>query len=644
MAQINFSTPLSPLTAAKALVALYRRQTADEQAAGNTVYQNDVGFNGADAGFCSSVAQQLLAGRPLTDKQLAVLQRILPKYYRQLAEVDLDRIELPPRGADIPVPWSERPATKEEPKTAGTLQLTDQGLLEFVPRVYPTTQLKAAGWKRGSRSQWTWVKEVSLEQYNTVLRHWPDTTITPEVQQLIVRLTAVAQLPPEIEEHQTLFPFQKESIQFLTSHPRAMLALAPGLGKTACSTFAAELHLQHTTGKVLIVAPLTLTTTWRREIRKWVDQESTILHGKAPYSQPEHRWVITNYDTVRLNLEWFTEQEWALVILDESVMLKNRKAKRTQSIKTLTSKVPVVWHLSGAPTTRFYDDLWAQLNILAPKRFSSYWRFTESYCLIHHSEWGINIIGNQPDSVGRLQQDLADIYFSRTQDQVLNLPPWIFETIEVPMSSKQWQTYKEMDNRFWTELPEGDVLLAPNVLAQLTRLIQLASNPLVVGGADTGGKWAAVTEMLEWVQKPVVIWTSYIETANQMRQRLRKAGHTAELLTGETSQAARTQIVDNFQSGELDIIIAHPGVGKFGLTLTRARTAIYLERGYSGDDYFQSLHRVRRIGTQHSPVVYHLLASGPDGQQTVDHVIDRVLRFRKDSALAITTSLLRGEE
>ncbi|KKM59963.1 hypothetical protein LCGC14_1546570, partial [marine sediment metagenome] len=77
-------------------------------------------------------------------------------------------------------------------------------------------------------------------------------------------------------------------------------------------------------------------------------------------------------------------------------------------------------------------------------------------------------------------------------------------------------------------------------------------------------------------------------------------------------------------------------------------TAIYVERSYNGDDYYQSLHRVRRFGTTHSPHVIILLSidtKDKDGvsstNPTIDHVIHKVLGFKRDNSIQITTGLVR---
>jgi hypothetical protein len=81
----------------RALVALYKKQTADEQSTESTRHTNGVGFAQNDAAFLSSLAKQVLAGRTLSAKQIHFARfsrtgrpRIM-KYARQLAEIANER-------------------------------------------------------------------------------------------------------------------------------------------------------------------------------------------------------------------------------------------------------------------------------------------------------------------------------------------------------------------------------------------------------------------------------------------------------------------------------------------------------------------------------------------------------------------------
>lgn len=531
----------------------------------------------------------------------------------------------------------------------GGLSLYDTKLI-FSPATYPSDQVKNIGFRWDKKSG-VWQAPFSIKTYNDIISMGNldvDPKLLNAVEQSLSLLVKSTHLLKS-----NLFYYQQEGATFLTQHQRCLLAYAPGLGKTATAIMATK----EIKGSVLIICPKTLRETWRAEIKKWINVEATIWYGKSDtWQKPQSRYVITNYDTITdhfVNWEKSKQGEWiasplfninvfSTIIVDESLIVKNRKAKRTIAVKTITKNTPNVWLLSGAPTSKFLDDLWAQLNVLRPTVFSSYWRFADDYCHVETNEWGYKITANQHEAETRLKKDLADVMISHTQDEVLDLPDWIIEDIDCSMGKKQNKAYQEMENDFITQLPDSpNVVLSLNMLSQLTRLIQLASNTSILGGGDYGAKWDALIELLDFVAYPIIIWTSYIETAKQLREKLNKNKLYTSILTGQTPDHSRQEIVNNFQSGKVDILIAHPGVGKYGLTLTAGRTAIYLERTFNNDDYFQSMHRIRRIGTTQSPHVIHLKATKFDGGSTVDETIHKVLSYRTNTALKLTAGLLR---
>ena len=81
----------NPRALARAIIAIYRRQTASEQASGVTKEDNGVGFTGVDAYLMSSFAVQLQQGWSLSQKQAAIALKRMPKYWRQLIEVAKDK-------------------------------------------------------------------------------------------------------------------------------------------------------------------------------------------------------------------------------------------------------------------------------------------------------------------------------------------------------------------------------------------------------------------------------------------------------------------------------------------------------------------------------------------------------------------------
>ena len=83
----------NPAWAQRAIVKLWERQTADEQATQNTRNVNGMGFNGTDAFILSSFAEQINKGRTLSPKQLTIAFKKLPKYSRQIiSEIPQDKL------------------------------------------------------------------------------------------------------------------------------------------------------------------------------------------------------------------------------------------------------------------------------------------------------------------------------------------------------------------------------------------------------------------------------------------------------------------------------------------------------------------------------------------------------------------------
>jgi len=83
----------NPTWATRAIVKLHERQTIDEQNNQTTKESNGIGFNGMDATILSSFANQIHIGRTLSQKQLAIAFKKLPKYSRQIIEmISVDKI------------------------------------------------------------------------------------------------------------------------------------------------------------------------------------------------------------------------------------------------------------------------------------------------------------------------------------------------------------------------------------------------------------------------------------------------------------------------------------------------------------------------------------------------------------------------
>src|SRR5258708_3097653 len=147
------------------------------------------------------------------------------------------------------------------------------------------------------------------------------------------------------------YPYQREADDWLLFGPKqtGLVALSPGLGKTIVALVAARLlGLKN----VLIVAPKPLLRSWENEAMKffgkvWFERR----HGLPPVIG----WNLTNYDTVvdkviidkrgkviglGPRLQQYMAVDWDLVILDESVLVKNRDSQRYKGMLALRKSFP----------------------------------------------------------------------------------------------------------------------------------------------------------------------------------------------------------------------------------------------------------------------------------------------------------------
>lgn len=538
-----------------------------------------------------------------------------------------------------------------------------QDFLFFIPRVQsPALKLlEDSMWFKVANLELGIIYRAatSLEALYWLRENLGELRLSPEVNKWRTLVGSVLQIEPI--PNLPLFDFQREGVGFLVERKRAMLSFSPGLGKTVTSITAAE-QLYPTIKKILVVAPLSLLYMWKAEIEKWTgslnEHHIIIQHGKkinvAEIDQQvpgRVTWVIANPETVTNSVPTFLARKFDLVILDESILYKSRDSKRTKAIKRLTKSIPYVWELTGAPANRMLDDIWSQFNILNQKAYSSYWRFAKEYCMVNPTTWGNQVIANKLGSEGKIKERFKDIYFARSQSEVLDIPEWLFTEIDVPMTTRQQKAYRELSTDFATELDNlnesGEVLnkqlvTVDNHLAKVTRLIQLASNPMLLDGDNESGKWEALPELMEYYPGPWLVWVSFTRTAHYLKEMLeRMVDQRVQMIIGATPSEERNKHIKNFQEGHEKILILNMQTGSFGHTLTTARTAFYPERNYDSN-YFQSLHRVRRIGTVHSPNIVHVRSVYQDGSPTIDHLVHSLLDYRVGMIKDLTTGMLKG--
>lgn len=515
----------------------------------------------------------------------------------------------------------------------------------------------------------------------------------------------------------TLYPYQKEAVEYLVANPHncSLLGLSPGLGKTVVSIIGADLLKAR---RILILAPVSLTRNWEREIEKWSDSHYDVHLSRAPERTVGPEVTVANHEVVQEIVlrdeegnvtrpdwvrnakrvkEWinegptevndkgkivpkrqritqaarqFAEVDWDLIICDESLLLKNRKAVKTEVLATLVKRAERVVLLSGLPTSKFNDDLFRQLQIMFPRGFRSYWRFAEQFCIVNRGVFGWSIEGNKPGVDPK--HYLRDFILMVDQEDVLpDLPDYIRKPVPVEFTARQRKAYETMLEDWIVELEDAEPgalaldedlsvydtpLETSSRLGQMTRLQQITSNmgtlPKMNAGEPTGEFYARssakedlLVELIKdgEVETPLLVWAWWVPTARSIEQRLAKEFKNLRvgLVVGADSAEDKDAVIESYKDGDLDVLILQMNVGKYGHTLTNTKTVFYHDRSFDADAWVQSLRRVRRIGLEHVPVLYL-----PQIPGSADQLIDENLTGKIESISKLTNAslleLLRG--
>jgi len=450
-----------------------------------------------------------------------------------------------------------------------------------------------------------------------------------------------------------LYPFQKEGVEAMLDKPYFLLADEMGLGKTVQ---AVDELKRYGPDRVLIVCPKTPRTVWEDHLEGVMP--TLMLDGptRERFEEYDGGACIINYDALRLLPDLRFVGAWDYVIADEAHAIKNRNAKRTKHLKRI--KASHRRALTGTPIINRPDELWSILHWLDSKRWSSYWRFFETYVKYVDSGYGYKIVIG-PKNVDELKRELEGIHIRRLKRDVLTeLPDKTYQYLKLDLTPKQSKAYDQMKKRSlaWIDQePDDKPLPAPVVISQFTRLRQFADSYcriddcVLCDGSGVGsgpdskckrcrGSGIKVTmeepsnkidALMELADEgePLVVFSQFKQLINLAAKTLSHRGIPSYVLTGDTSTENRRKFIDEFRRGEgAGVFLAQidaGGVGIDGLQ-ERATTCVFLDRSYSPAINAQAEDRLHRHGQKNAVNVIIMQSIG-----TIDMAVETKLDRKK---------------
>lgn len=450
-----------------------------------------------------------------------------------------------------------------------------------------------------------------------------------------------------------LFPYQQEGKDKLLSQKKVLLADEPGLGKTVQVTAALqELRLARPDIRVLVVTPYSTMSTWYRHFFDWAtafrdqvviaqEKQTVIRRKNFDQAYQERKACIVNYEGLLSILSGFPANwfKFDVVVLDESHRVRNRKTKTFRMLKTLLANRPeYVWALTGTPQVNSTDDLWAQLHLIDRSRWSSYWRFCTNYCHVIQGPYGYivqSIADPEHPRKKALSSALEPYLLRRFKSDVLkDLPAKIISERWADLDGPSRKDYLDIERTMCVQIAEFETVTIQNVLSQILRMRQVLIDPTLIIPKDNAlnsvesplseksPKIRLLKDVLEGQGKwPILIFSQFAHVLKRLQNNLNYWGYESDLYIGETPVERRTAIEKRFQSeGQPQILLVSTMAGGVGLTLTRASTAVYLDKMWSPAYNTQSQDRIHRVGAEDTVHIIELLISG-----TIEEKINKLL-------------------
>lgn len=470
----------------------------------------------------------------------------------------------------------------------------------------------------------------------------------------------------------TPYPWQSEGAALIASLGRALITDEPGTGKTITTIlglieWAGALGgkalgvLPVLPGPVVVVCPASVIDPWVEAWQTWAPHVRAVAWRGTPAKRRALAGTadvyVTSYETARADCSEVKPRPLydlrpVAVVIDECHLVKNPHAHRSKAVRRLAKRATdqdgAVVALSGTPITHHPGDLWPTLVALEPAAWPSRERWVSRYCQTVQTDYRDEVIGLEPATEPEFRITLLGQHRRVAKADVLTqLPPKVYSVRTVDMPAKWRKVYDDFETQMLAELPDGTELSVMDVMSQyghLTRLASSAADVDITYGPDVDDttrepkrhvsltlkdpswKVEALLEVLEERPgEPVVAFAPSRQLVALAGEAAAKAGLRVGYVVGEQTAAERTKAVNDFQADELDLICVTTGAGGVGLTLTAARTVVFLQRPWSIVESIQAEDRCHRIGSErHDSIeVIDIVA-----RNTIDTRVRAVLRER----------------
>ncbi len=461
--------------------------------------------------------------------------------------------------------------------------------------------------------------------------------------------------------------------------PAAILADEVGLGKTIeAGLIYKELALRGIVRSALVVTPKALLSQWQEELLERFDEDFVLTDERRFRGFEQEERVICSLPQFVRSFERIGSRPWDLLIVDEAHLLANPDSKRRRSVGLLRARWRLL--LTATPVANKLTDLYSLVELVAPGRLGTQREFEAEYVAdpgtarIVRPQRVADLRALVRDVTCRTRRSETDIAFTRRTVYTRSIPATPEEDALIADVTEYLRAlYRRLPPPAWrattarsragsaggpathaTKLNRGavirEIMALQQSLSSSPRAIEQSLRRRAERHEDeratllalvdrcskvTSAKERLLLDMLnETGSDPVLIFTLRLETAARLREVISERGRSAECYVGALSREERENLVERFNSGVVETLIA-TDAGAEGLNLQqRCHIVVNYDLHWNPMRIEQRIGRVHRLGQTRDVSVYNFAL-----RDTIDDYVLHLL-YQKINLFTMTIGAL----
>ena len=431
---------------------------------------------------------------------------------------------------------------------------------------------------------------------------------------------------------QDLHEYQNYCVEYLKTHPEAMLFLSMGLGKsvTALTAILDLMFDSFDVGKVLVIAPLRVAkTVWPEERDTWEHAnflKMSVIVGSAKQREAAMRVPADIYVINRENVKWLVDYlekrriPWPfdMVVIDELSSFKNHQSQRWKALRKVRPQIKRLVGLTGTPASNGLMDLWAETFLV--DKGARLGRFITRYREAYFKPAGMNpyngVVYNYeplPGAEEAIYSKISDITVSMKALDYLDMPEQVLVNHFVDMEPNERKLYDDMKN---------EEIDAANAAVLSGKLLQMANGAIYNDERQMriihNRKLEMLGDLIEQANgQNVLVAYWYQHDYERIQEYLTDLGYKPRDLKSD-------QDIADWNAGKIQVGLISPASAGHGLNIQKGgHILIWFSLVWSLEMYQQTNARLWRQGQKEVVTIHHIVT-----RDTVDGDVLNALKHK----------------